>query len=144
MNQKSELGKLGEDLACEYLKRLKYKIINRNFKRSWGELDVVAIAPDKTLVFVEVKTMGVGFDKINSEKSPPALTHGFGGLKPENQMTAAKLKKFKKAAYLYAGHNQHFIKDKKGWRLDLIAIEIKGFNELNKPIYQIRHYENIE
>ena len=50
MTQKSELGKAGEDFACEYLIRGGYKIVARNFRRPFGELDIVAISKNKTLV----------------------------------------------------------------------------------------------
>ncbi len=50
------VGKKGEDIATEYLKRHGYKIIERNFRsQRWGEIDIVAVDKD-TLVFVEVKT----------------------------------------------------------------------------------------
>jgi len=48
-------GKLGEDLAVSYLKKLGYKIISRNFRIRGGEIDIVAIDGD-VLVYVEVKT----------------------------------------------------------------------------------------
>ena len=48
-------AKLGEDKACEYLKKLGFKIIERNFRKGYGEIDIVAIDKD-VLVFVEVKT----------------------------------------------------------------------------------------
>lgn len=121
MTQKSELGKLGEDLACEYLIKNGYKILERNFRKPWGELDIVAMARDKTLVFVEVKTM------TESEN-----------LKPEDQMSKSKIEKFKRVAAFYAGENENLVKDKKGWRLDLLAITISGENN------SIKHYENIE
>ena len=50
---------LGEDKACEYLKKLGFKIIERNFRKGYGEIDIVAIdqsEKEKVLVFVEVKT----------------------------------------------------------------------------------------
>ena len=54
------IAKFGEDKACEYLKRLGFKIIERNFRKGYGEIDVVAIEETKKdgkiLVFVEVKT----------------------------------------------------------------------------------------
>ena len=51
-----ELGAGGEDLACRYLRRQRYKILYRNFRgRSGGEIDIVC-RDDDTLVFVEVKT----------------------------------------------------------------------------------------
>jgi putative endonuclease len=49
------LGKFGEDKACEYVRKLGYKIIERNFKARYSELDIIALDGD-TLVFVEVKT----------------------------------------------------------------------------------------
>ena len=53
---KQDLGKFGEDKACEYLLRKKYKIIERNFLCRQGEIDIIAISNLKELVFVEVKT----------------------------------------------------------------------------------------
>jgi putative endonuclease len=51
-----EKGKLGEDLAVEYLLDSGYAIQTRNFRTRYGEIDIVAVAPDGTLVFVEVKS----------------------------------------------------------------------------------------
>lgn len=45
----------GEEKACEYLKKIRYKIIDRNYRKKYQELDIVALDYD-TLVFVEVKT----------------------------------------------------------------------------------------
>lgn len=122
MTQRSELGQWGENKACEYLVDKKFKVIERNLRNPWGELDIAAIAPDKTLVFIEVKTM---------------RENVFGGLEPENQMTAAKIKKFKRAASIYAGNHPELIKDDKGWRLDLITLT------KTEKDFVIRHYENI-
>lgn len=52
-------AKLGEDKACEYLKKLGFKIIERNYRKTYGEIDIVAIDPTSNphaLAFVEVKT----------------------------------------------------------------------------------------
>jgi putative endonuclease len=49
------LGRLGESLAANYLRRKGYRILGRNYKSKIGELDLIA-AKDQTLVFVEVKT----------------------------------------------------------------------------------------
>ena len=50
----------GEDLAAKFLKEKGYKIIERNFRKGYGEIDIIAIK-DKTLVFVEVKTSKSSF-----------------------------------------------------------------------------------
>lgn len=48
-------GKIGEDIAIDFLKKKGYKIIERNYKCVFGEVDIVA--RDKgDIVFVEVKS----------------------------------------------------------------------------------------
>lgn len=48
------LGDRGENLASELLQKNGYKILNRNFRSKFGEIDIVA-QDKETLVFVEVK-----------------------------------------------------------------------------------------
>ncbi|MCL2183982.1 MAG: YraN family protein [Chitinispirillia bacterium] len=55
-----EKGKIGEDLAVEHLLGLGYTVEARNYRCKRGELDIVAAAPDGTLVFVEVKAATSG------------------------------------------------------------------------------------
>ena len=50
-----EIGKLGEDIAVNYLKQKGYKILDRNFECRQGELDIIAIDKNE-IVFIEVKT----------------------------------------------------------------------------------------
>ena len=68
------LGALGEDLATDHLRRAGYRIVDRNFRTRYGELDIVA-ADDRCLVFCEVKTRIRGrpdapgpFDSIGRSK----------------------------------------------------------------------------
>ncbi len=55
MADKNETGKRGEAVACLYLKKNKYKILDTNWRFRRYELDIVA-TNDKELVVVEVKT----------------------------------------------------------------------------------------
>lgn len=55
------LGKLGEDLAAEHLVRRGFRILERNYRTRWGELDIVAF-DGRTLSFCEVKTRRIGRD----------------------------------------------------------------------------------
>ncbi len=52
---KKSLGRYGEDAAVEFLKNKKYKILERNFKNRFGEIDIIA-QHKKDIVFIEVKT----------------------------------------------------------------------------------------
>ncbi|MFQ5677627.1 MAG: YraN family protein, partial [bacterium] len=47
------VGRLGEDMAVEFLQKKAYKIIQRNFRFARGEIDIVA-SKDNVLIFVEV------------------------------------------------------------------------------------------
>jgi putative endonuclease len=53
------IGRAGEELAARHLGRCGYRIIDRNFRTRFGELDLVALGR-RDLVFCEVKTRVVG------------------------------------------------------------------------------------
>lgn len=62
---KKTFGDIGEYLAADYLKKKKYKILQRNFTAGKGEIDIIAAKKGVT-VFVEVKT------RSDSEYGTPA------------------------------------------------------------------------
>lgn len=74
MYQKHEIGRWGEEKACEYLTQEGYDVLERNFSCSQGEIDIVAWeAKKKELVFIEVKTRtnrnyGSPIDAVNQPK----------------------------------------------------------------------------
>ena len=55
MAGKDDLGRRGEQLAVDHLRRLGYRILDRNWRCPTGEIDIVA-ADARELVIVEVKT----------------------------------------------------------------------------------------
>jgi putative endonuclease len=65
-------GRRGEALAAAHLERLGYRILARNHRTRFGELDLVATTEDeRTLVFVEVKTrrgQGSPWDALGAQK----------------------------------------------------------------------------
>ena len=50
-----QIGKIGEDLAVEFLKHNHYNILERNYRNRIGEIDIIA-EDSGTLCFIEVKT----------------------------------------------------------------------------------------
>lgn len=52
---RQQLGETGERLAAAHLERLGYRIVERNYRSRWGELDII-VFDGRTLAFVEVKT----------------------------------------------------------------------------------------
>ena len=115
---RKELAKRGEELAAKILVENGYKIIERNYRFSHGEIDIIAIDPkDECTVFVEVKA------RQNLE---------FG--EPEYAVTKNKQKQVRKIAELYLYEKE--IREI-NCRFDVIAIL---FEDLNNPT--VNHYEN--
>lgn len=50
----NEIGKKGENYVSEYLKKMGFKIIYRNYHSRYGEIDIIC-EDEKYIVFVEVK-----------------------------------------------------------------------------------------
>ncbi len=94
-------GKAGEAAAAEYLKNLGYKVLARNFRTRWGEIDIVARDGD-CLVFAEVKTRSGG---------------RFGA--PEEAVTRLKQEHLVKAAQIYLSQVRQ---ERALWRIDVLAL----------------------
>ena len=73
MQNKRELGSFYENIACEYLLKNNFKIIDRNFRTKYGEIDLIGF--DGTyLVFVEVKykknnKLGYAIEAVTKRKA---------------------------------------------------------------------------
>ncbi len=109
-----KFGNAGEDLACRYLEKQGYKILERNKHYSrFCELDIIAQYKNTT-VFIEVKTR---------------KTDHFGA--PFEAITKTKFENLKKGAQFYLSENK--IKD---YRIDVIGITLK-------PEIKIEHLKNV-
>ena len=69
---KGQTGKLGENLAKNFLKAKGYRILEQNFRSTLGEIDLIT-KKDQTLHFIEVKTRiglskGFPYEAVNSRK----------------------------------------------------------------------------
>jgi putative endonuclease len=100
---KRQLGGRGEEIAAAYLSQRGYVILDRNWRCSAGELDIVA-CEGETLVFVEVRTRRG--DRFGSA---------------EESVTRAKQARLVELA-------QTFLQEKRladrNWRIDVMAIEL--------------------
>jgi len=117
--QQIRLGKLGEDIACVFLSKKGYKILQRNFKARYGELDIIALY-ENTLVFIEVKT------RTNLR---------FGT--PEEAITPRKLHELIQTAQYYVLLHPEL---PKLLRIDVIGIMM---DEISEQVQRIIHTENI-
>ena len=71
-NPRRDLGDFGERLAVQHLEAKGYRIVERNYRKREGEIDIVAQTGD-VLAFVEVKcrrgaTMGTAVEALTRAK----------------------------------------------------------------------------
>jgi putative endonuclease len=101
---RNDLGALGEQVAVEHLRSLGLRIVARNWRCRYGELDVIAADGDETVVFVEVKTR---------------TGDGFGGL--EQAVTPQKLRRIRRLAGIWlAGQDLRW----PGLRIDVVRVRV--------------------
>ncbi len=109
---KKEVGRIGEDVACLFLEKKGFKIVHKNYRKPWGEIDIIA-EKDGEVRFIEVKTV--------SREMPADFSREKNTYRPEEQIHPAKLKKITRTAELYMqsrGDNREFQIDAVGVFLD--------------------------
>ncbi len=117
-----ELGAMGEALAVDHLSRMGLRIVHRNWRCRYGELDVIAAdEATGTVVFVEVKTR---------------TGDGYGGL--AYAVTPRKVRRLRRLAGLWLGGQDA------GWaavRIDVIGVRVGPRNSGRTP--EITHLQGI-
>jgi len=129
MYSKKIVGNKGEEIAEKYLKKKGYKILGKNIKQRFDEIDIIAKEKTGIIVFAEVKTV---------KCLPANIEHQ---ITPEENITKAKLKKLKRGAMSWVGENEKKVSEA-GWRIDLVAICYEDLTKIEKNC-NIEHYENI-
>lgn len=128
--EKQNIGKLGEDIAVKYLEKHGYKILDRNYHKPWGEIDIIAsenigknqflTLPSQELVFIEVKTQNREFE-----------------WRPEENITRHKKHQLSRIVTTYLKANK--IPEDQNWRVDVLAITL-DFKTKNASV---EHIQNI-
>lgn len=118
MLQNKTVGKIGEDMASDYLKKLGYTIVDRNATSHWSEIDIVA-KKDNSLHFIEIKT------RRNKAFGHPYESVGYYKIRS-----------------LYRSINLYLLKNKlKQYKLSLDVISILLNDDLT--LQEIKYYKNI-
>lgn len=111
MAEHNEIGKIGEKITREFLMKHGFSILVTNYRTRYGEIDIVA-EKDKKIRFVEVKSVKVrNFDNF-------ASLH----VKPEDNLTGGKWRKFVTSAEIYLNNKQ--VSPETLWQLDLACVYI--------------------
>jgi len=118
------IGQLGESLACKYLVNRGLKIIERNYWRKWGELDVVARETSGKVHFVEVKSVShetkVDLEREVTRLSASRPQQADETWRPEEQVHQFKLHQIQKAVHTWLSDHNY----EGDWQIDVIAIRM--------------------
>jgi putative endonuclease len=125
----NEVGKKGEEVAEKYLVSKGYRILDRNYSKKWGELDIVAVK-DGLVHIVEVKTVSRrSFDgKFEQE-----INH----YRPEDNMHYQKVQRLKRAIQTYL--LEKYRKGEPEWQFDLACV----FLDMEHRVARVKFLENI-
>ncbi len=114
MARHNEIGKMGEDLGVKWLVSQDYVILERNYLKKWGEIDIVARETGKKLHFIEVKTVSYETKLALSR----VVTHETW--RPEENVHKSKQDRLKRAIQTWIAENRF----EGEWQIDILIIFI--------------------
>lgn len=121
-----KIGELGEGIACNFLIKSGFSILERNYTKKWGEIDIIAEKKDKRY-FIEVKSKKVeNFDLIDNETIN----------RPEENMHIWKLQRLRRVVETYLISKRLGSID---WQFDLLIVYLN----VEKRLARVRVVDNI-
>jgi putative endonuclease len=117
----SEFGAWAEDYVSQYLKNKSYSIIESNYRKKWGEIDIIA-EKEGVLIFVEVK----------------ANKKEVVGFEPENRVNPEKLRKMHRAIETFLAQKKYSPDQER--QIDIVSLTL----DRDRGVAKIRHFKNID
>ena len=119
-SETQKIGEIGENIAARFLMKRGFSVLDRNYTKKWGEIDIVA-EKDNKLYFIEVKS--VSRETLNTfipksyNDSDERYEH-----RPEDNMHPWKLKRLSRTIQTYLLSKN--IDEGKEWQVDLLVVYI--------------------
>lgn len=126
-----KIGEIGEDVACIFLEKHGFSILERNYTKKWGEIDIIAEKENKKY-FIEVKSKSVSsLDFLSIDSNGQGNTN-----RPEENMHIWKMKRLRRVVETY------LISKRLGqidWQFDLIIVYL----DMEKRLSRVKVMDNI-
>lgn len=130
VSQNNIIGSLGEDIACKFLSSKGFSVIQRNYRKKWGEIDIIA-EKDDVIHFVEVKSIS----RVSGFRERGYMTDEF---MPEENIHPQKIRRLLRTINSYL-LEKHLHNTEIEWQLDALVVII---NQGEKKA-RVRIIENI-
>jgi putative endonuclease len=117
----SEFGSWAEEYVAKSLKKKGYIILDQNYRKPWGEIDIIA-EKKGIIVFIEVKA--------NQKRVT--------GFEPENRVSEKKLQRLYRAIETYLASKNYSPNCER--QIDIIALTL----EQERGVVEIKHFKNVD
>ncbi len=135
--EKQKIGRLGEDIAVKYLENKDFSIIERNYLKKCGEIDIIA-KKDGITHFIEVKSVTeLANSRLGRSENSRNVSRETSSYRPEDNLHPYKLKRLARVIQLYL-----FEKHANGepeWVFDAVTVEI----DIKTRKARVKFLENI-
>ena len=128
MAKHNEIGEIGEKIACNSLEKKGFKVLDRNYRKKWGEIDIV-VEKDSKIHFVEVKT-------VSRQSVDGKFSEDRNYYKPEDNMHPWKVRRLQRAIQTYILEKY---RSDPLWQFDLACVYLDPVRKIAK----IRYIEDI-
>lgn len=109
-SETQKIGEIGENVACTFLMKHGFDILERNYTKKWGEIDVICRKGDK-LYFIEVKAVT---RDLNVKRET------LDSYKPEDNMHPWKLKRLSRTIQTYLVSKK--VSESVEWQFDILVV----------------------
>lgn len=135
-SEKQKIGEIGENVACKFLVKHGFTILERNYTKKWGEIDIVAQRQENRglkLYFIEVKAVTRDLSNVSRITSKDSLDQ----YRPEDNMHPWKLKRLSRTiqTYLVSKH----VSESTEWQFDLLVV----FLDMNNKKARVKRVEDV-
>ncbi len=112
-SEKQKIGELGENMAEKFLVKHGFSVLDRNYTKKWGEIDIVAEKANK-LYFIEVKSV----TRLNLVNVPRETSED--EYRAEDNMHPWKIKRLSRTIQTYLISKK--VDEEKEWQVDLLVV----------------------
>lgn len=120
-SDKQKIGEEGENVACNYLGKEGFTILERNYTKKWGEIDIIG-NKDGKLFFFEVKSTSVAHlpakASASAGETPNMVPHET--YRPEDQMHPWKIKRLSRTIQTYLLERK--VPENMNWQFDVLVV----------------------
>ena len=118
-SETQKIGEIGENIAVKFLMKHGFLVLDRNYTKKWGEIDIIA-EKDNKLYFVEVKS-------VSRETLKDVNHETLDNYHPEDNMHPWKLKRMSRTIQTYLLSKN--IDEEKEWQVDLLVVFLDTKNK---------------